>query len=219
MIQVLSVINGLKTTAEIITAVTTVLGTADSLKDAADPILGEQGKAVVEKTKEKTKSAFGGLMQMASEAKENQVNALNAKKEEKELIKELKQARQLVLQNASQVNTAKDYIKARKGVNIAGSALATGLYGGPGCFVVATYSKMDFDKDLTDYTYLFVGKGAVLGEAIDLTISRDGDPDVYADVKYKQNVHIYSYPCAPTEVDEKYEALVDLFGTEVEDDK
>lgn len=29
----------------------------------------------------------------------------------------------------------------------------------PGCFVVATYKKHDHDKDLTDYTGIYVGSG------------------------------------------------------------
>ena len=53
-----------------------------------------------------------------------------------------------------------------------------------------------------------------MGDAIDLACSRAGNPDVYADVKYEQNVLLYVYPRAADELDTKKSALEDLLQAE-----
>lgn len=225
MVNVVAIGKGLKTTAEIIGAVTTVVGAAGSLQEAIQPVVeSEEGKAAAEKGKR----ALGGILQKAAEAKGSVGAAVGkvadaksaldeqrqARKEERDLAREIKKARQVVLENASKSVTYKEFAKGRGEDGVAAAALAAGLYAGAGCFVVATYAALDFDRDLTDYLYLYVGKGERLGEAIELACSRDGDPDLYADVKYKQNVHVYAYPCAPADIDGKYEALASLFADE-----
>lgn len=225
MANIAGIGKALKTTAEIIGAVTTVVGAAGSLQEAVQPAMdSDDTKAALAKGKK----AFDGLLQKAAGAKES-VGAIaskaasaketfddvqQAKKEKKELAKQLKQARQVVLESASQSVTYKEFARHRGTAGAAATALTAGLYSGAGCFVFATYSALDFDNDLTDYSYAYVGKGAVLGEAIEHASSRGGDPDVYADVKYKQNVHVYSYACAPTELEDKYNALCALFAPE-----
>ncbi|MDO5709595.1 MAG: hypothetical protein Q4G41_05705, partial [Coriobacteriales bacterium] len=51
---------------------------------------------------------------------------------------------------------------------------------------------------------------ACVGEGIARTILPTGNSDVYADLKYKQNVWVYVFSCVPDKLDEKYEALVQL---------
>ena len=60
----------------------------------------------------------------------------------------------------------------------------------------------------------FVGKATNVAAGVSKAISRNGDPDVYADVKYKQNVHVYVYNCADERVDERYAALLQVFSDE-----
>lgn len=215
----------LKTAAEIIAAVTTVVGAAGGLQKAVQPVMeSNEGKAAVAKGKQAVggilqkaataKGAVGEIAGKAASAKSSYDDARAAKKEEKELAKQLKKAKQIILESASQSITYKDFSKQREEDGAAAIALARGLYGGSGCFVIATYTALDFDKDLTDYLNIYVGQGENLGEAIERACSREGDPDVYADVKYKQNVRIYSYPCVPNELDEKYAALQGIFYTQ-----
>ena len=218
---------GLKATAEIISTATAVLGAANTLKDTVQPAIdSDEGKAVIGKGKEavgglfqkagETKDVVGGVIGKAADTKAKYADARKAKKEERELAKQLKQARQMVLEGASQRVTYKEFarLKDQEGSGI--QALATGLYSGSGWFVITTYSTIDFDKDLTDYLGIYVGKGNPLGKAIEYSCSRDGDPDVYADVKYKQNVQIYFYPCNESEVEEQFKALYDLFYSETD---
>lgn len=200
---------GIKTAAQIIGAVSTVVGAAGGLKETVQPALESEGaQAAVSKAK----GALGGIAHKATSAKDSVTESLKSKKEEKNLAKQLKEARQTVLESASQTFTYKEYVKTVSKTGLAAAALSTGLFASPGCFAIATYSSLDFDKDLTDYSYIYVGSGSVLGEAVESACSRDGDPDVYADVKYKQNVHIYLYPCLETEMPAKLEALQQLFS-------
>ena len=69
-------------------------------------------------------------------------------------------------------------------------------------------------KDLADYTGVFVGRADNAAEGVEKAISREGNPDVYADVKFKQNVHVYVYNCLPERIDERYENLLQAFEGE-----
>lgn len=216
-----SISKGLETAAKVIGTTTAVLEAADKLKKSAQCSAVLESDGAKEAT-QKAKGALGGIVKKvgdvtdtvgnaaakASEAKDAHNEIKAQKKQERELAKQLKVARQAVLEGASQVVTYKEFSKRQVG---SGIAWVAGPFEGPGCFALATYAALDFDKDLTDYLNIYVGKGLVLKDAITLAASREGDPDVYADVKYKQNVHVYAYPCVEDEIDEKYEALLSLF--------
>lgn len=205
-------VKGLKTAAQIISAVTTVLGAAGTLKDSVQPVLeSDEGKAAAEKAK----GTIGGIAGKALAAKDSFTDARRAKKESKDLARALREAQQLVLSGASQTMSMKEYMKLRHNNDAAASVVAVGLFNMPGCFVVATYAKLDFDNDLTDYLGVYVGSGSSVGEAIDRACSRFGNADVYADIKYEQNVHLYVYPCALEELGDKEAALSDLLQAEL----
>ena len=82
----------------------------------------------------------------------------------------------------------------------------------PGCFVFATYRTLDFDKDLYDYTAIFVGKAENVADGVMAAMSRTGNADVYADVKFRQNVRLYVFYCEAEELDERCETLIDALG-------
>lgn len=226
MVNIAAIGKGLKTTAEVIAAVTAVIGVAGDLKESVRPIAdSEEGQAVAGKAKD----AFGSIKGKAAAAKDSVGGAVRntaslraerevrraAAREEKELAKQLKRARQLVLEGASRKTSFKEFAKERR-EGAQTPALAAGLYSGPGCFVVATYPGLDFDRDPAGYLYAHVGKGEALGDAIELACSRDGDPDLYADVKYRQNVRVFAYPCMGTAMEEKHAALLALFAEAAE---
>lgn len=205
-------VKGLKTAAQIIAAVTTVIGAAGNLKDSVRPVLeSEDGK----KAAEKARGAFSGIVDRAENARDSFLNSRKAKQEEKEFAKNLKNAQQTVLANASRSIPIKEYLKLQEGDKAAASIVAVGLFDSPGCFALATYSKFDFDNDLTDYIGVYVDGGENVGEAICHACSRSGNPDVYADVKFEQNVHLYVYPCTSEELPTKMAALADLLQAEM----
>ena len=67
-------------------------------------------------------------------------------------------------------------------------------------------------KDLTDYHGVYVGKDEVVGDGIAWAISRAGCPDIYADIKYKQNVVIYIFSCPADELKYRQNALIEVLG-------
>lgn len=204
-------VKGLKTAAQIIAAATTVVGAAGTLKDSVQPALdSDEGKIAAGKAKD----AIAGIADKAMSAKDSFLVSRKAKRDERDLAKALREAQQTVLANASCSIPMKEYLKLQSSGKTAAAVISSGLFDSPGCFAIATYAKFDFDNDLTDYTGVYVGAGVDVGSAIDFVCSRAGDPDVYADVKYEQNVHLYVYPCAIDELDVKKSALSDLLQAE-----
>lgn len=213
MVKASDISKSLKTTAEIISAVTAVVAVAGQLMDSVQPAIdGQQGKAVVEKTKDSLGQFKKRIMSFKDSHEENR----NQKKANKEFAKQLEEGRKFVLESASQMVSYKDFKNYQEKEGVAGAALWSGLYKGSGCFVIATYPSHVFEKDCTSFENIYIGKGGNLGEAIDAACSRDGDPDVYADVKYKQNVKIFAYSCSEAELVNKYDALLALFQTDVD---
>ena len=194
---------------------------AKAAKDAA----GKGAKAVADgagkgagAVKEKAAGAAGAMGDMfgkLGDAKDNILKDLAESKNEKELQKAIQAARQTVFENATASMTIKEFVAAQEAANKAGEAIdaaaSVRAFEMPGCFVIATYKKLDFDKDLTDYLGIYVGKTENIAEGVAKTISREGNPDVYADVKFKQNVRVYIYNCLPEDLDERYFGLYQTF--------
>lgn len=151
----------------------------------------------------------GALFSRLGDAKDELVEGFSQAKSEKELKKAIRDARQAVLENATTAITVADMLKAKEKAGDTGIGPINSM---PGCFVIATYRKLDFDKDLTDYIGLYIGRADNVWEGVQKAISREGDPDVYADVKYRQNVHVYVYNCLPEELDALSESLNRTFG-------
>lgn len=165
------------------------------------------GRLVVAKMSDAVRPAAS----RTSEGVERIARGLANAKSEKELRRTVREARQLLLESAHGSLPVSKLLGSSAGDPVASVGRINDL---PGCFVIATYRKIDFDKDLTDYTGIFVGKATNVAAGVSKAISRNGDPDVYADVKYKQNVHVYVYNCVDERVDERYAALLQVFSDE-----
>lgn len=219
---------GGKNAVEIIEAAGTVVSAANILLEQAKPLMEDVDmKAVAENFKagangvaknagNAVAGAAGGAANRAGllfakfgNSKDELIENLAQAKSEKELRKAIQEARQSVLENATTAISVSDLLKAKEKAS-AGIGPITNM---PGCFVIATYKKRGLGKDFTDYAYLYIGKAERAADGIDIAISREGDPDVYADVKYKQNVHIFVYNCMPEELDNLYESLNETFST------
>lgn len=219
-----------KDAAVLIEAAGVVVSAASTLLKEAKPMLDDiNTDAIVEKMRTGARSAadgaskagstmkdaaggaadaIGGAFSKLGDAKDGILSDLAAAKSEKELRRAIKEARQAVLENATTTITITDLLKAAE--KLENSAIGP-ISDMPGCFVIATYKKFDFDNDLTDYTGIYVGKAINASEGVFAAISRDGDPDVYADVKFKQNVHVYVYNCLADSLDERYINLCQTF--------
>lgn len=215
---------GSKDAEALIDAAALIVTTASMLIQEAKPILESiDTEALAEKLEiaskaasesaERVKEAAGGasdeVRQKLAVVKEGVVENLATAKDEKELKKAIKQARQSVLENATTRITVTELRKAKEKPDDTGIGPINDM---PGCFVIATYRKIDFDKDLTDYTGVFVGHAENAAEGVEKAISKNGNSDVYADVKFKQNVHVFVFNCLPDRIDERYESLLQTFA-------
>ena len=154
-------------------------------------------------------AAVSGMFAKLGSTKDGILDDLAKAKDEKELRQAIKDARQTVLENATTTSTIADLLKAQAKAGEGGIGPISDM---PGCFVIATYKKMDFDKDLTDYTGIYVGCAENVAEGLNQAISKEGNADVYADVKFKQNVHAYIYNCLPEDLEERYVSLTQTFA-------
>lgn len=77
----------------------------------------------------------------------------------------------------------------------------------PGCYVAATYGKAIREKELDRFREVHVFYAGNMGDAIRADIAGKGDPDVYADVKYKQHVRFFLYPCSEEDAPDLLESL------------
>ena len=208
---------------KVIEAAGAVVGAANILIEQVKPLVGEVDvqavakgiKAGADGVAKGASEAVGGAAEKAGsllaklgDAKDELAESLAQARSEKELKKAIRDARQSVLENATTTITVADMLKAKEKAEETGVGPINNM---PGCFVIATYKKHDFDKDLTDYISLYIGRAGNVSAGVEKAIGREGDPDVYADVKYKQNVHVYVYNCLPEELDRLSENLNQTF--------
>lgn len=180
----------------------------DAAAQAAKEVVDEAAKHAAEAA-EAAKQAgdaagnvFTAMVNKVDGSREAVVRTIQSAKDAQSLKKLIHDAKQAVLENATITMSVRDFLKHRK-VPMAFDAMDM-----PGCFAIATYGPVKLGKDLTGYTGIYVGKADRVGKGVELAISKHGNPDVYADVKYRQNVHVFIYNCMPEVLDERYDALI-----------
>ena len=154
------------------------------------------------------KKAMDDAVGFADEQKSN----FERKKLEMEMLKAVQDSRRKVLESATIKLSVKQLAEQLASDKESGPIVGLGVLDLPGCFAMARYGKIELIKDPTSYTGIYVGKDACVGEGIARTIAPTGNADVYADIKYKQNVWVYVFTCPTDKLDEKYDALVQLFA-------
>lgn len=87
-------------------------------------------------------------------------------------------------------------------------ASAAGYLAYPGCYVVLTFGKGVKQDDYGKFRDVFVGASSNMGAAIRADFVGLGDPDVYADVKYKQDVRVLVFPCAEENLERLCQSLI-----------
>lgn len=77
-----------------------------------------------------------------------------------------------------------------------------------GCYAVATYGRAVKKDDYSEYRDIYVSKSNHMGRSILGDLIGEGNPDVYADVKYKQDVYVLLFPCTDGRLDQLKDSLV-----------
>lgn len=133
--------------------------------------------------------------------------AFQNSREAAEARKKINAARQSIFEGASTVMPLHKFICQQ---DKAADAVFNG-YDMPGCFLIAKYQKGDHDKNYSDYLGIYVGSSERMSDDIVSTPTRFGDPDVYADYKYHQNVMLFVFPCELKDLDERRDLLLRSF--------
>lgn len=135
------------------------------------------------------------------------VKAFQDSREAAEARKKINAARQSIFESASTVMPLHKFVCQQEK---AADAAFNG-FNMPGCYLIAKYQKGDRDKNYSDYLGIYVGSSEHMPEDIVSTPTRLGDPDVYADYKYHQNVMLFVFPCELKDLDERRELLLRSF--------
>lgn len=135
------------------------------------------------------------------------VKAFQDSREAAEARKKIDAARQSIFESASTAMPLHKFVCQQEK---AADAAFNG-FDMPGCYLIAKYQKGDHDKNYSDYLGIYVGSSEHMSEDIVSTPTRLGDPDVYADYKYHQNVMLFVFPCELKDLDERRELLLRSF--------
>lgn len=133
--------------------------------------------------------------------------AFQDSREAAEARKKINAARQSIFESASTVMPLHKFVYQQEK---AADAAFNG-FDMPGCYLIARYQKGDHDKNYSDYLGIYVGSSEHMSDGIVSTPTRLGDPDVYADYKYHQNVMLFVFPCELKDLDERRELLLRSF--------
>lgn len=162
---------------------------------AADKVpeaVGESANRVADAAK----GAAGALSGAVSAAQNTTQSAMEARAQKK--AREL--ARKTLLDGAG-IRLSADKFLENWDIQAEAPGDHEGYLPYPGCYVVITCDGPVRKDDYSRYRELYVGKSEHMGAAIHDDFTGRGNPDVYADVKYKQHVYVLLYPCEKDRID------------------
>lgn len=211
-----TVINAMDLATEVLTAAAGVIEGAKQLGVDVD-VVGGAVKGAADGAANGVRAVADGIgmgLGVASDDVGAAVGALGGaakafqdSREAAEARKKINAARQSIFESASTVMPLhKFFYQQEKAADAAFNGFDM-----PGCYLIARYQKGDHDKNYSDYLGIYVGSSEHMSDGIVSTPTRLGDPDVYADYKYHQNVMLFVFPCELKDLDERRELLLRSF--------
>lgn len=144
-------------------------------------------------------------------AAQGALEARSLSKEDKEALKVRREALRGVLAAASIKVSAADFLASWEGMAAVDPSGMAHYLETPGCYVILCCKHTVKDDDYSNYTGVYVGSSVNMGRNIRLHLVGLGNPDVYADVKYGQNVYVLAFTQSEG-VDELEKNLKDILG-------
>lgn len=211
-----TVINAMDLATEVLTAAAGVIEGAKQLGVDVD-VVGGAVKVAADGAANGVRAVADGIgmgLGVAADGVGAAVGALGGaakafqdSREAAEARKKINAARQSIFESASTVMPLHKFVYQQEK---AADAAFNG-FDMPGCYLIARYQKGDHDKNYSDYLGIYVGSSEHMSDGIVSTPTRLGDPDVYADYKYHQNVMLFVFPCELKDLDERRELLLRSF--------
>lgn len=187
-------------------AATTAADTAGKVAQAAS----DAAKA----TTAAASAAASNVSVKAGNVKQAATDAVKKRSDKQRQHTEEKARRRALLRAASVHMSAKELLSRIEDAKDNGVWSLSGGYRTAGCFAVATYKAAKSRMHATAYDGVFVGCGADLGRAVLKELTGLGNPDVYADFKYKRDVQVFLFPCALEDMEEKAAHLSEVLGAD-----
>lgn len=150
------------------------------------------------------KGAASSVGERGSRVGEAIKNKADARAEEKAR----REARRALLDGAGIRMSVEQFLENRRMQEKVAGQEVDGYLAYSGCYAIATYSSQVKKDDYGAFRDIYVGKSDNIGESIYEDICGKGNVDVYADVKYKQPVHVLLYPCAVEKMNRLEESLI-----------
>lgn len=207
-----TVINAMDLAAQVLTKASVVIEKAKKLGVDVDAVGGAAkgaadgaangARAVADGIGKGFGAAADGVGALGGAAK-----AFQDSREAAEARKKINAARQSIFESASTAMPLHEFV-CRQGKT---ADAAFNGFDMPGCYLIAKYQKGDHDKNYSDYLGIYVGSSEHMSDGVVSTPTRSGDPDVYADYKYHQNVMLFVFPCELKDLDERRELLMRSF--------
>lgn len=162
---------------------------------------------VLEGAKERVPDVAKLALEKAGDAKAKAFDPVRDKMAEQAAAKARREARRSVIEAAEAVSIA-DFKKRCAAYESFSDGEGFGYLAQPGCYVFVLLAKGP-GKDLAAYRQVYVGSAVNdMGSEIAAELMGDGNPDIYADAKYDQDLYVLLYPCAGDKVDALKSSLV-----------
>lgn len=197
-----------------------IIMTAARLIETIGPVLEKYGPTAVELVKDSVPKVadtaenavkFVGAKadDMGNTVAEAVAKAKNRNKQardKKEQEKILRKAREDTVKSCAYDLSAKEFKKSFEANKTVGISKG-GFMPIPGCFALMLMPDAR-SKDFSKYKKVYVGSGLSIGDDVYEQLTGDGNPDIYADVKYDQPVQVLLYPCDKDQLEEVKAALI-----------
>lgn len=176
---------------------------ADRVETSADKAIAVQH--VEPSQTEEPSEKHADPAQTATPAKERKEPAQKAKPPKKQV--------KAVLKAAAVNMSARKFEKMWKRRNEDVGISEVGCFEASGCYAFLRYETGS--KKATDFADVYVGGSPTMGASIMRHLEGNGNPDVYADVKYRQNVRVLLFPYPQEMLRVKSRQLMDVLGADV----
>ncbi len=188
----------LNSVAELANSATKVIDagakTATAAAEAIAPV-AEKAVSAGAEAGGKAKDAAGKIVsdatKMVGGIADNAVGAVKNAQEERARQKALVDARRQVLAGAAASMSASDFERDWEAACESGLSLPLKS---PGYYAIATYKGKPGKDGIARYKDVYMARSEDMGASIHRHFTGGGNPDVFADVKYGQYVHVYAFP-------------------------
>lgn len=189
-----------------------VLEIAPAIAPAAEQavaVIREKAPDAVNDAADKVVSVAKGAGGAVAERGKAMSNAVHDAFESRAQAKARVEARRALLDGAGNKLEVKDFEKTwEMQRNLSQGDDSDNVFACCGCYAIASYPTTVKKGNYHKFQGIYVGKSRDIFQSIHDDVIGKGSVDVYADVKYKQHVYVFMYPCVEDKLEELEASLI-----------